>query len=193
MKLKIYFVYAVIIFFLNALSSCNFFDQDPIPIDELELPKATQQGLNTFGCLVDGEVYVPSAGFGVNRLSANYYPDTFIVPEKLRQSFSIHSINQMPEINTNISIVHNSIHGNGEYILRGNDSSLMEGYGTARLIIGSKYYYTTRSEKNILEITKLDAKNRIISAVFQFDVVAEKDIQDTVKITDGRFDIKFSY
>lgn len=46
---------------LLSTSSCKDDDDTPTnPVDQL--PPATQTGENTFGCLLDGEVFIPSGG-----------------------------------------------------------------------------------------------------------------------------------
>jgi len=49
---------------------CN---KDPEPIEQL--PEATQTGKNTFGCLVDGEVWLPKGNFHRPRLTSEYHND----------------------------------------------------------------------------------------------------------------------
>lgn len=44
-------------------------------------------------------------------------------------------------------------------------------------------------EKGKLEITKLDTTNHIIAGTFEFTVW--KEDCDTIRVTDGRFDIKY--
>jgi hypothetical protein len=46
---------------------------------------------------------------------------------------------------------------------------------------------------NSLTILKLDTVNNIISGTFQFDAINEEDDTDTIKIREGRFDVKFTY
>jgi hypothetical protein len=46
---------------------------------------------------------------------------------------------------------------------------------------------------NFMTILKLDTVNNIISGTFQFDAINENDDTDTIKIREGRFDVKFTY
>ena len=58
--MKKLFLFVTITFLL---SCCNKNDDDT-PTNPLEqLPPATQTGANTFGCLLDGELFLPSGGF----------------------------------------------------------------------------------------------------------------------------------
>ena len=51
----------LLILLLTLLNSCGNDDDQPTnPIDQL--PAATQTGANTFGCLLDGEAFIPSGG-----------------------------------------------------------------------------------------------------------------------------------
>ncbi|WP_372746855.1 lipoprotein, partial [Lutibacter sp.] len=50
------------------LTACNKDNDSIAPIDQL--PEATQTGENTFGCLLNGEAFLPSGG--VNPLDCVY-------------------------------------------------------------------------------------------------------------------------
>lgn len=53
-------------------------------------------------------------------------------------------------------------------------------------------YYTEENSNNWMEITRLDSANRIVSGVFQFDLVSDEVDMDTIKVRDGRFDLEFT-
>lgn len=51
---------ALLLFFLTiTISCCNKDDDNPPPDPVGQLPPATQTGAGTFGCLLDGEVFLP--------------------------------------------------------------------------------------------------------------------------------------
>ncbi|MFD1551195.1 hypothetical protein [Putridiphycobacter roseus] len=44
------------------------------------------------------------------------------------------------------------------------------------------------TKSHFIEITKLDLENKIVSGLFEFTAITE-DKSDTIKITNGRFDL----
>ena len=76
------------IFFLICLCTCQFAckknifnpddDADTTPMTEEEkLPPITEEGANTFGCLVDGEVWLPKGGNPLNPNFDVYYDEEY--------------------------------------------------------------------------------------------------------------------
>jgi hypothetical protein len=63
------------------LSACSLFDRNrdrPVPEPEPELPPITNEGANTFGCRIDGEVWVPESNHLLRpRLSGTFGLKTF--------------------------------------------------------------------------------------------------------------------
>ena len=50
----------LILILILSMSCCKKDDDNLTPLDQL--PPATQTGENTFGCLLDGEAFIPSGG-----------------------------------------------------------------------------------------------------------------------------------
>lgn len=144
------------------------------------LPPETQIGANTFGCKVNGEVWIPEVPVnfgGLYKLETDYYQGVFFVSAQRKSRngplFSIH---------LNIT--------DGFYNIRKyhffKDSSLasFNDYSKPDYCI----YKTDSLNKGELKITKLDTKLRIISGTFYFDA---KSSCGTIKITEGRFDVNY--
>jgi hypothetical protein len=53
----------------------------------------------------------------------------------------------------------------------------------------NNHYFNCINSRDLV-ITKLDTENKIVSGRFNFILISETDITDTIKITDGRFDSK---
>ena len=53
-------------------TACRKPNPDPPITEEEKLPPATQEGKNTFGCLVDGKAWVPKWYFAPSGLQVNY-------------------------------------------------------------------------------------------------------------------------
>lgn len=162
------------------LSCCNNDDgnNSQNPIDQL--PPATQTGENTFGCLLDGEVFIPSGGNNpldcvYQFVNGGYY-------------FGLQG-NKRDEDNNLITIA-----------LGTNNLEITEGvsYNLLENITGNAYgvysffqvNYTSQSHTGQITITKLDTENQIVSGTFFFDIL---DSQGNVRtVSDGRFDMQYT-
>jgi hypothetical protein len=169
---------------LFAASSCK-----KTNISELDkLPAATDTGANIFGCLVNGQIYIPS---GMGGASYSGEPNPYILYDEslygvpylvinARQYNSSHA--QTADFVLNVD----SLVGTGIYPLK---------YGT--LWFGSDSYpscgianYDTTSFKTgEVVITKYDLADGIISGTFNFKYKVPT-CNDTTYITEGRFDMK---
>ncbi|WP_046758677.1 DUF6252 family protein [Kordia jejudonensis] len=163
------------------LTSCNNDDDHPTnPVDQL--PAATQTGENTFGCLLDGEVFLPSGGTNpldcvYQFVDGGYY---FALQGNKRDS--------------NNNLINISIGTINSQLIEGEIFQLLEnqdGNVTARYSFNSIFNYTTQIYTGELEITKLDETNQIVSGTFWFDV--EDPISGEIReIREGRFDMQYT-
>jgi hypothetical protein len=168
------------------LLSCCKKDVTLTPTPLSQLPPVTQTGANTFGCLLDGQVFVPG-------ITNNSY-QCFYQLVNGEYYFWVGANNQKKGVLTALSIgtekltitegqilnLYDRINGNcfGRYFL-GND---LTG------VIENNYTSTTNTGE--LKITKLDFAKSIVSGTFWYDV---KDKDGVVhQIREGRFDMKFS-
>jgi hypothetical protein len=153
---------------------------------EDQLPPATQTGANTFGCLVNGKVYVPSGYSGGTK------PNPHFVYEI--------GLNGLPTLNMSADKIENTNYKGSIFLSIGNlnhlgtynypvDMNFSVGWVDVIGTCGTIAFDTTIKKWGGGIITKLDIPNRIISGTFSCKF---KTLQcDTVFITDGRFDIKF--
>jgi hypothetical protein len=148
------------------------------------LPPATQTGANTLGFLLNGVPWVPE---GPNNLSMDYDPgfnDGILGIVAYRKilyvdnsvfSFGIQdSINFMTFPKT----------------IPVSKSSLAQFSFTDKAFCERIHYDTTVFRSGELIITLLDNRNRVISGKFN-TVLYNPICGDTIKITNGRFDMKF--
>ena len=150
------------------------------PLDTLdELVPATQEGANTLGCLIDGEVfYNRGGGFGAQDISATLatipYERIGVVGKDLSNSDMPKSIRvEIRDIKEGISSHQLSVR------------AYSEGRGTTR----NDYVIDIRQPSNVT-VDHLDIIQRIISGTFNFTVV-DTLTQDRKVITDGRFDVRY--
>jgi hypothetical protein len=167
----------------SSLHACSWFG-DPSP----SLPPETQEGKNTFACLVNGKLWVAEFGskdiFNTQKTEAQYDP--------FRQGrVSIRATNDkretinilIPEIPVNLKMYRatlDTLSQNTALMLPSISSINLKCSGTQ---IGS--YYT-----GYTLIKKFDLQKRIIAGSFEL-VIKSAACQDTLKITQGRFDMTF--
>ncbi|MDP3667909.1 MAG: hypothetical protein Q8R50_14595 [Sediminibacterium sp.] len=173
--------------FVLLSSSCR--KNKPVnPIDQL--PPETQTGANTFGCLVDGEVFKPGgAQLSGGSLQCNYqfFNNSYF--------FVLIGRNQTGgNLLTSVGIYTDSLR-----IFEGNNLNLkLRGKGNPSgdyFKSISAYQYELYSTNNILNtgelwIKKLDTVNQIASGTFWFDAVNANG--QKVQIREGRFDVRYT-
>ncbi len=182
---KILIVLAVFITLSSA--QCN---KDKAPLDQL--PPETQTGAGTFGCLVNGEVFKPK-GTGLTTVLTSYYQ--FVYPGTNGYYFQLAAHrNESNCKSTQIVFNLDSL-----VITQGDKMSFSEpGRGKA----GAEYwinqgctiptdeYKTSVNHSGEIFFKKFDEVNRIASGTFWFEVFDKNG--NIIKVTDGRFDLKFT-
>jgi len=142
---------------MTAYSCKKIFDSSP------KLPSETQTGKHTFGCYVNGELFVPSwgaAGFGAPSLRANYWKSSnrLTIGAYAKNDFLILRMN--PEENNK------------------------------KISAWVEYNDRIRHYENTGEVilTHFDLDNLVVSGTFACDI--PKSDGTVIRITQGRFDIK---
>jgi hypothetical protein len=172
----------ILLLFATLLLSCCNKDDNPLrtnPVDQL--PPTTQTGANTFGCLLDGEVFKP--GLTNNSLDCVY--------QNINNEYYFSLQGNRRDANNNIILIGLStkakqIEQNNSYQLNENIDG--NAYGT--YFFNLDFSSTTSTEVGELKITKLDFINNIVAGTFWYDV---KDNQGVIhQFRDGRFDKQFT-
>ena len=154
--------------------------------EEPTLPPATQSGKGTFGCKVNGEVWVPEAPPNINELHADYYKGEFFVSAN----------REINDENTDQGMAIRIDTGwKGEGIYKLSSKFWTNKYA---IFINSKNgceYTTDTFNTGKLKITHFDSSKRIVSGRFHFTAILKQGNceKDTIQVTDGRFDIKKGY
>jgi hypothetical protein len=156
------------------------------------LPPETQSGAGTFGCKIDGKVWVPkgSDGYSGQNIKAFYQ---YIYPSPIGYVFNIKATNYDKNPIESIVLSADSLKLTQGMIL--NLASGEKGVsGKGRFYTTGITYDTefTTSEivKGELLLNKFDEVNLIVSGVFWFDAV---DNQGTIiHVTEGRFDKNYT-
>lgn len=175
---------------IHSLLFC-FLSLTAIQCKKDKLPPETQDGNNTIGCLVNGQVFTPKGSFlssGYNcfyqRLFAGDSGYVFQVSgSDLRNSSNLKAI---------------TIGIGGMKITQGLQIPLTDatqiGNGRGQYVGGNPelqyIYYTTKVVTGMMYIKKFDEVNNIAAGTFWFTAV--NSFGDTANITEGRFDVKFT-
>jgi hypothetical protein len=179
-------IYIPLLLFTVGFTQCCK-EKPGIKTDVPGLPPATQSGANTLGFLLNGVPWVPAGNNGTANLSIDFDPgiNNGIVniaaysAKNLRISqlvlFIKDSLNSLSVVPFSYNI--------GKVFLGGvifTDTNSCERYSED----------STNYCNGFIRISKLDRTNNIITGVFECKLFSP-NCGDTIKITNGRFDMKF--
>jgi len=151
------------------------------------LPPATQTGANTFGCKVNGEVWVPR----VPLLSVTVYDKGAHLSEKNGLGSGIIECRLIENLTDDYFTIafkpsffqprtYQTLSDTAMYLFNPDFTRIHDTYSH---IIGDT--------SNYLTITKIDTTKNFISGIFQ-GTLYSPDKSKVVKITEGRFDIIYT-
>jgi hypothetical protein len=170
---------------------CLACQKEPPPgpeiIDYNVLPPITQEGKNTFGCKVDGEVWVPRV-----ELFVPWFDKVCVLFESGLGSGNIISrvitLNQDDEMQLYFGP---TFLQTGKYYLPEKNDSTNTTSVRFR-ILSTVYRLPDMSDptKNWVEVTFIDTVKNIVSGRFQFDLKSEDN--QKISVTEGRFDMKYN-
>jgi len=158
------------------------------PVDQL--PPETQTGANTFGCLINGEAFLPEGPSLAPILQCAYqYLNTNYDRGYFFQLSASHKNNTTDVLSVGI-FTDSLIISTGNFLLENNQKG--SAYGLYTRYTGTVHvkYYTSKDLPGELTITKFDEINQIVSGTFWFNLITSSG--DTLKITNGRFDMQFT-
>ena len=165
------------LFLLVFALSCKKHDAEP------ELPAETQIGANTFGCRFNGKAWVPEPD------KKNFNPGNMLVYEF--EPYRGSGYFQITATNYNrggfVRLFSNTAGKTGIYSIGRTDS-----LHATIIDVGDKCVYYS-DDKNTycqgsITLTRVDYRAGIMAGTFEF--VIRKPGCDTLRITDGRFDLK---
>ena len=169
-------------FLLFTLENCKKKHEDPRPLTELEkLPAATQVGKGTFGCLVNGKAMIAPD---------ESYTSSFYQQGILEISSRTLVIPDIPSLGLNIDLAENG------YLLQETDYPLTPppyytvSFGSIENGRPLCIYEIASTISGKATITKFDHKNYVVAGLFEFTTYLAGC--DTVKVTDGRFDLRYA-
>jgi hypothetical protein len=174
---------------LLLLQSCFLFDIKPKEKDQL--PPETQTGANTFGCLVDGKVFLPKrGGFGSpEHFRCDYqFVDGHFVFQLVGTRYGNDAVNSVGVYYTSTTLIKE-----GKYSF---STQSTPDYAFGQHSDGSFTTYRLHKTDGItytgeLWIKKIDTINGIISGTFWFNALDDYGSGSKVEIREGRFDARF--
>ncbi|MGM0579637.1 MAG: hypothetical protein ACQETL_03095 [Bacteroidota bacterium] len=162
----------IILTVLFSFTSCELlFSPGP------ELPPITEEGKGTFGCKVNGEVWLPDYRYlnsGGNILEAyldrgsDMHIKAVYEPKTQNIRFTLKDV-----FNQDKAIKFSSYESENSY---------------ASVSMEEDCYLETDSTSGYLEILKIDSINKIVAGTFEFSIISDCD---TVEVTEGRFDLDY--
>ena len=157
----------------------------PNDCPELKLPPLTTEGLNTFGCVIDGEVWVPHVDWQLIKTPLDFGEITVVHFED-ENAFYIR-VDRRPNGNCDFTdqVMHFSISLDSL-----DDASLDNSSGFNNWNTGRWQYRPDTTVSRVVDIHKFDPIQRILSGTFSFDFLHEPS-GEALEVRDGRFDLKF--
>ena len=156
----------------------------------LILPPITQTGVGSFGCKINGQVWIPyvpcNSCSKCVEFAYNIQPAYTV--SKLPLRFVMQAGRHDDPYTGNFII-------SPAFLRSLTDGSFIYGIGNIADSLdiefdnnSNRFSLKLRDPSNIFMITKLDAANNIVSGTFSFTLYGS--FNDTLLVTDGRFDVK---
>ncbi|TAE43335.1 MAG: hypothetical protein EAY66_00010 [Sphingobacteriales bacterium] len=146
------------------------------PIDDL--PPATQTGANTFGCLINGEIWKPKGGLLDRTLDLSYDPGY------MGGTFNVIANRFLSQgVSERITIASYNLQSTGSFVISKNKVGINFRKSDCAYLSDE----VDNIQSGILIITRLDLQAKIISGTFNFKL--EKTGCPTIIATEGRFDL----
>jgi hypothetical protein len=191
---------SITLIFLAFLAfSCSKEEDPDEPLQQDQLPPITQTGAYTFGCLLDGEVWIPK-----------HYSNSIVNPPVVlsaswnritqRNRFSINAKQWRKDddsprkgvvLYTDVDSIYGKIPLGVSFLVdTAAQSGLIYDYDFYR---GGKLFlhHSIVSQNSWIQFSRFDTIARIASGTFSVDLINADNNQDTVRIREGRFDVPF--
>jgi len=175
----------ILIFLYSALLSAASCKKNNTQAED-QLPPITQTGARTFGCLVNGKVFIPKGGDGSGRSNFKAVYELFNGRPYL-QLEAKYFINGSPK--GDIILFIDSLFTTGTYPIVTNKRMVNFGWEVYSPTCGVSITDSTTFKTGAINLTKVDVPNGIFSGTFNCKIKPANC--DTIYITDGRFDYKF--
>ena len=185
MKQSTFILKSLCLLALSLIFSCQKTDPEPSnyvqPTNPYQtLPEITQEGKNTFGCLVNGVVWVPrvelfvpwyTLDFQFNTGNGNITCRVLTTTQDDFLQVTFGPTNNIP----------------GTFNVKPSNNTSMY------LLSMSKDYVPLLKDSifNRVKVNFIDTDYKIVSGEFQFKLYNNSNPKDTISVTDGRFDLHY--
>ncbi len=171
-------------FFLLISSGCKK-NRTQKPKTELEkLPPVTQTGANTFGCLINGEAFIPGGGGLFDKIlnvhyDENYGAGSLNIKATMYSGGNVYIISILGNVNNT---------GEYELLFRGDYGVF---YSTTFSTCSFNTFDPPQPNKisGLLNILKFNKVSKTIAGTFSFKI--NTDQCGEIEATDGRFDVQY--
>ena len=173
---------------LLAFASCKSCKKDVDPTSQL--PAATQTGANTFGCVINGQAWVPNGKSGI--------PATRPINGGYNVSDKIINLRLYSSNGTSMHLYVNNVVGAGRYVLNKDTYPSPaaldpDNYGlysiSGSTVDDPDYSYITTSQvTGYVDFTVVNPITTELSGTFEFEGV-DFPSGKKIKVTNGRFDL----
>jgi hypothetical protein len=183
MKTKQLLLPILLLAFIMLTANCCEKDDDPP-----QLPPITQTGEETFGCMVNGELWLPHGSFSRPATWVKLSVESINLPYRFWQI----SAEQGGGSSVYFRITENIMKEGTIPLLdkstENKDSVIYASFYSTTVEPGKTLFEVKSIESGELIISKLDTINRIISGTFYFDAYNPDGLK--IEVREGRFDLK---
>jgi len=149
------------------------------------LPPVTQEGAETFGCLVNGQLFRNGgSGFTTLNLIAELFSNNNVL--------NVDASNGTGSVNQSIGFSIKNMKGPGKYYLTGNNSGGLTDLNGNNFC---KYKTDSLDQTSYVNITYFDTIREVVSGTFSFkaklyqSALGTCDSTHIIDVTEGRFDV----
>ena len=167
-------LYLITLFVTLFLYSCDLFNLNQEPT----LPELTQEGAGSFGCLIDGELFLPSGPDPAGGMRGNpnatltEVSGTLIIQSQVEDEWRIN-------LKSFIDLQNGIYNFEDTTILTDLSSNTCQ-----KFIVDSNF--------SSIEIIFIEIENDIISGTFSGIFINECDSTQIIQISEGRFDLNYT-
>lgn len=155
-----------------------------------KLPEPTSQGANTFACKVNGKPWIPDASRSFNGKKLTLSHTYLFKPKRM---FVLHASRITKKDNVSISLGLEDVRSTGTQYFAFDTNPMDVRFSNYVLYHESKPnridYLTNTRYTGSITFTRVDTTNHIIAGTFEFTAENTDGSGETIKVTDGRFDI----
>ena len=156
-----------------------------------KLPPETQEGKNTFGCKINGKNWVPTGQAGSGGFRKILAVNEGFFQIGVDPTFYLY-IRTYKE-DESVQLFARNVTKPGTYpliYLTETAPNAVRPLNYGAVLYGTTEYVTTNTYKGVIHVSKADTLTGIIAGTFEFTAVNRTNSSKTIRVTDGRFDVK---